>query len=347
MILAYPQVTVGGFEFPFPIMIQGLITGMTYGLLAVGLTLVYRSSRVINFAHGSIGAFGATILGVVVGGNRLPYWIVLPFALAISAAFGSILETGVVRRLRRAPKLMTVIATLGFGEALVLIQFVISGQAHAGYDYPQPPGLPPLNLFGLRVVPAYTAMLVLTPPLILALTLFLRRSRLGIAIRGAADNPDAAYVAGIPAARMSGIAWAIAGALAAFTAVLIFPTQGFVTAATFGPSLLLRALAAAVIARLDSLPIAFVAGVAVGEVEQLLLWNTRTGGTVDATLFVLILLGLLLQPKVGGRLEERSGIKSKSSGRGSFITVLGLRPNSTSIACSLASKPSGVSPGYG
>lgn len=305
-MVAIPGITVLGFDFPLPIIVQGLITGMTYGLLAVGLTLVYRSSRVINFAHGSIGAFGATVLGVVVGQHDFPYWVVFPFALVISALLGAALETGVVRRLRRAPKLMTVIATLGFGEALVLLQFVISGQARAAYDFPQPPGLPPIDLFGLRVVPAYTAMLVLTPPLIIALTLFLRRSRLGISIRGAADNSDAAYLAGIPASRMSGIAWAISGGLSAFTAVLVFPTQGFVTAGTFGPSLLLRALAAAVIARLDSLPVAFIAGMAVGEVEQLLLWNTRTGGTVDAALFILILFGLFFQPKVSGRLEERT-----------------------------------------
>ena len=141
--------------------------------------------------------------------------------------------------------------------------------------------------------------------LVLALTLFLRRTRYGIAIRGSADNPDAARMAGVAAGRMSTLSWAIAGAVSAFTAILIFPTRGFVTVESLGPSLLLRALVAAVIARMRSLPIALGAGVAVGILEQELLWNFSGGGLVEAALFVIVLLALLVQPRHGGREEEK------------------------------------------
>jgi ABC-type branched-subunit amino acid transport system ATPase component/ABC-type branched-subunit amino acid transport system permease subunit len=104
---------------------------------------------------------------------------------------------------------------------------------------------------------------------------------------------------------MSTLTWAIAGALSAFTAIMIFPTQSFLSAEAFGPDLLLRALAAAVIARMTSLPVALVAGIAVGEIEALLYWNYPAAGPVDAILFVLIVVGLLVQPAVAGRRGQQ------------------------------------------
>ena len=126
----------------------------------------------------------------------------------------------------------------------------MNAQAGAARLFPQPPGFPEFDVGPLRVTRAYSGMLILTPILVVGLTIFLRRSRYGIAIRGSADNPDAARMAGVSAGRMSTLSWAIAGAVSAFTAILIFPTRGFVTVESLGPSLLLRALVAAVIARM-------------------------------------------------------------------------------------------------
>ncbi len=299
------MIDIFGFEITGPVLLLGTITGITYGLLAVGLVLVFRSNRLINFAHGEIGALGAAVLGVAVVEWDLPYWVAFPGALALSAAVGAGAEIAVVRRLRNVPNLMSIVATLGIAQFLLLFSFVLNEQARAGSTYPQPSGFPSFDVGALRVTPAYFGMLVLTPVLVVALTLFLRRSRYGIGIRGSADNPDAARMAGVSAGRMSTLSWAIAGAVSAFTAILIFPTRGFITGETLGPSLLLRALAAAVIARMRSLPVALGAGVAVGILEQEMLWNFTGGGLVEAALFVIILLALVLQPRYGGREEEK------------------------------------------
>ncbi|MEX2539393.1 MAG: hypothetical protein WD646_12165, partial [Actinomycetota bacterium] len=299
------MISIAGFEFTGPVLLLGTITGITYGLLAVGLVLVFRSNRLINFAHGEIGALGAAAMGVAVVEWHIPYWVALPGALALAAAVGATAEVAVVRRLRNVPNLMSIVATLGVAQFLLLFSFIINEQARAGQLYPQPSGFPSFDVGALRVTPAYFGMLVLTPVLVIALTLFLRKSRFGIAIRGSADNADAARMAGVSAGRMSTLSWAIAGAVSAFTAILIFPTRGFITGETLGPSLLLRALAAAVIARMRSLPIALAAGVGVGILEQELLWNFTGGGLVEAALFVAILLALLLQPRATGREEEK------------------------------------------
>ena len=297
--------TIFGFEINGPLIVLGLITGMTYGILAVGLVFVHRSSRIVNFAHGQIGAFGAALLGLAVVEWNVPYWFALAGALLAAAGVGALAETAAIRRLRNAPKLMSIVATLGIAQFLAVFAFVINAQAKAGIVFPQPPGLPRFNVGALLVTPAYSGMLFLSPVVVLGLWLFLRRSRLGLGIRGAADDPDAARLAGVSAGRMSSVAWAIAGALSCFTAVLVLPTQGFVAADTFGPTLLLRALVPAVIARMSSLPVALLAGLGVGVLEQEVIWNYPRGGVSDLVLFVVMLSALLLQRRQGSRETER------------------------------------------
>src|ERR1041384_8759645 len=75
-----------GFSIPLPVIVLGAIVGLTYGLLAVGLVLVYRTNRVVNFAHGEIGAFGAAFFGLAVIRWHVPYWVAFPFGLAIGGA---------------------------------------------------------------------------------------------------------------------------------------------------------------------------------------------------------------------------------------------------------------------
>jgi ABC-type branched-subunit amino acid transport system ATPase component/ABC-type branched-subunit amino acid transport system permease subunit len=193
---------------------------------------------------------------------------------------------------------------------------VINSTASAGSLFPEPSFLPVFNVGALRVTPAYSGMLILSPLFVLAIALFLKRSRFGLAMRAAAANPEAARMAGIFAGRMSSLAWAIAGALSAFTAILTQPTQGFTGADSFGPALLLRAMTGAVVARMQSLPMALGAGIGLGILEQILLWNYPRSGLVEVTLFVIILAVLMLQRQRGGRDEEK----------GSWAAVQALRP---------------------
>jgi len=298
---------LGHLQFPFPVLLLGLITGMTYGILAVGLVLIYRSNRIINFAHGEIGAFAAAVLGVTVTRWHVPYWVAFPVALIIAGAVGGLSEVVVIRRLRNAPPVMSIVGTLGLAQFLLLFSLVVNNQASAGRLFPQPAFLPEFDVGALRVTRAYSAMLFLTPLVVIALVWFLRKGRSGLGIRAAAANPEAARLSGVFAARMSTLAWAIAGAVSAFTAILVLPTRGFANAQFLGPGLLLRALAAAVVARMVSLPIALAAGLAVGVVEQLLLWNYPRGGLVEAVLFVALMGVLLFQRRRGLARDEEKG----------------------------------------
>ncbi len=307
---------VGSFQIPVAVLVLGLLIGLTYGLLSVGLVLVFRTNRIINFAHGEIGAFAGTVVGTLVLKGHVPYWVAFPLGLAIGAIVGAAVEVVVVRRLRRAPRVMSIVATLGVATVLLGFEFLISPQARAGSVFPQPPGLPSFAVGKLIVSPTYSAMLIFTPIVVAGLASFLRWSRFGRALRASSINTDAARLAGIYASRMSTLAWMIAGAIAAFTAMLVLPTYGFTGAESFGPSAVLRALAPAVLARMSNLPVALAGGIVIGEVEQLTLWNYSNGSVLDLVLFVFILGALLLQPRFAGRGEEK----------GSWTAVQGWRP---------------------
>jgi len=292
-------------DAPFPVVLLGIIVGMTYGLLSVGLVIVYRTNKIINFAHGQLGAFASAFFGLCAVRWHIPYWLAFPIALAVAAVVSSAAEVGVVRRLRNAPKLMSVVATLGVGQLLVVLGMIINSKASLGGSFPMPPGLPVFDVGALHVTQAYSGMLLLSPVLVIAIAVFLRVSKYGLAMRAAAANPEAARMAGIFSSRMSSLAWAMAGMLSAFSAIMTQPVQGFIVGDSFGPGLLLRAMAGAVLARMTSLPIAMTAGIGLGVFEQVLLWNYPINGLLQVALFVIILVALLLQTQKGGRDEDK------------------------------------------
>jgi ABC-type branched-subunit amino acid transport system ATPase component/ABC-type branched-subunit amino acid transport system permease subunit len=305
----------GHWEAPLPTALLGVVIGMTYGLLAVGLVLIYRTNRIINFAHAQIGAFASAFFGIEVLRWHIPYWVAFLPALLVAAATGAIAEAAVVRRLRKAPPVMSVVATLGVGQFLVLFAFAINNQAGVGSKFPKPTFLPEFHVGALYITSAYFGMLLLSPLVVVGIGLFLKFSRYGLGIRVSASNPEAARMSGIFASRMSSLAWGIAGALAAFSAILTQPSQ-ISNGASFGPNLLLIALTGAVLARMQSLPRAMLAGVVIGVTEQLLLWNTAQPGLVQLASFIAIISALLLQRQRVGRAEEK----------GSWATVQAARP---------------------
>ena len=296
--------TVGGYDFTGPVMLLGAMTGLGYALLGIGLVLTYRSSRVINFAHGAVGLFAAALFAVVVGRYRVPYLLGFPAAVLAGGLIGAGLHAGIVRRLDAAPRVLAMVATLGIGEALLLLALSFTSGGLGGRNFPLPTLFPDFDLGPLFVGPSVTALMVLTPVVLTALGLFLWRSRYGIAMRGAASNPDAATLAGAAPANMAMLAWGLAGAIATFSALLVLPSRGVVTPDSLGPGFLLRGLAAAALARFASLPVTFAAGVGLGVMEAVFASNTEAAGAFEVAMFVLVFVGVGLQSFRRGREPE-------------------------------------------
>ena len=295
---------MGSFDISGPLLLLGTIFGLGYALLGVGLVLAYRSSGFINFAHGSIGLVAASMMSVVVNYFGVPYWLGFVGALIVAALIAAGIEAFVVRKLAAAPKVLSMVATLGGAEALLLLALAFSDGGLGGGSFPQPPGFPQFDLT-VFVSPSATALLCLSPLVVGGLYWFLQRSRFGLAIRGAAANPDSATLAGVDPRNMSMLSWALAGGIAAFAAMLIIPNQSTVTADALGPDFIIRGLAVAALARFASLPTALLAGLGIGLVEQILASNPEATGWFEVALFLLILVGVALQVRGGRELPER------------------------------------------
>jgi ABC-type branched-subunit amino acid transport system ATPase component/ABC-type branched-subunit amino acid transport system permease subunit len=293
------EVPVIGLELPVEIIVLGLITGVTYGLLGMGLALVYRTSRVINFAHGEIGALPAILLAVLVVNQGWSYWLVLPLALLLAASLGGLTERTVIRRLSGAPRLNVLVATIGVSQVLLVCSILVPREGElASRGFPVP--ISWSFTVGTYVVsPGQVLILLIAPVAVLAITWFLVRTRLGLASRAAAENQDAALLSGVPVHRVSLTIWSMAGLLAGVSAILVGPTQPVLTQVALGPSLMVRALAAALIGRLVSLPLAFVGGVALGVIESTVSFNYPTGGTLELVLFLVIIAILLFRRGLG------------------------------------------------
>jgi len=91
----------------------GTVRGMIIALIAMGIVLVYRSTRVINFAVGDLGVPATGLLAIMVGIHHWPYWVALPTALVVGAASGAVVELAVIRRLFKAPRVIVLVATIG------------------------------------------------------------------------------------------------------------------------------------------------------------------------------------------------------------------------------------------
>ncbi len=278
-------------------LVTGALTGLAYGVLAVGVLLIHRATGIINLAQAETGSIAAAVLAKLVIDAGVPWAVALPIALAVGALTGVVIEAVVIRRLSKASSVVALVATIGVAQVLLLGRAAVPAVSHVSL-FPTPLDRT-LHLGSVTLRSEHFLALALLPAAVVGLSLFLDRTPTGLAIRAVADDPDAAQLAGISTRRVAAVVWGLAGALAALTAVLVAPLRGEqvgrLDATSLGAGLLLRALAAGLAGRLRSLPLALLGGIAVGVVEASLLFDGFSPGTVEAVLFAAVLGLVLLQ----------------------------------------------------
>jgi len=279
--------------------ITGTVQGSIYGLLGLGLVLLYKSNRIFNFAQGEFGTVAAFVVAALLTGRgifpQVPYVLAIPIALAVGVLLGLIVERLVVRPLFSQPKVTLVVATAGVALLLVSLELFVIG-VNGEQVRPIVAG-DLLNTGGLRVT--YQQLIVVLVLVVLAVlaALFFSRTRTGTAIIAVSQEPTATSLVGISVNRVSAITWGMAGGLGAIAGILLAPTTiiapGFMTAATLIP-----AFTAAVLGGISSLPGAFVGGVVIGVIEQFgarIPTEVVPGGN-SVVVFAVLLLVLLVRP---------------------------------------------------
>lgn len=282
--------------------IAGAIQGAIYGLLGLGLVLLYKGNRIFNFAQAEFGSVAALMVFASLQGSRfLPKMSYLPaivVGLTVGTLFALATERLVIRPLFHQPKVTIVVATAGVALLAISVSLFFQG--------PNPITLRPIvagdlvNSGGLRITNQQVVSLGVLAVLAVASVLFFSRTRTGLAVLAVSQEPTATSLVGISVNRISALTWGIAGFLGATAGILLgggsTVAPGFLTV-----SALIPAFTAAVFGGITSLPGAFVGGIVIGIVERLAAVNLQGSAIpgADSLAVFLMLLGVLLLRPAG------------------------------------------------
>jgi branched-chain amino acid transport system permease protein len=302
-------------------LVNGLVLGSMYALVALGYTMVYGIVNLINFAHGDVMMVGAMtsysmfrFLHAVTPG--MPWPLVLAIALvaamAVCGTLNFFIERLAYRRLRNAPKLAPLVTAIGMSILLETLAMVVWGR-----DYKVFPEMFPnrvINMDGVVITQVQIAILVVTVLLLVGLTVLINHTRLGRAMRATAENPRVASLMGVNPNLVISAAFVIGAVLAAIAGVMWyanFSTANFYMGFTPG----LKAFTAAVLGGIGNMGGAMVGGVLLGVIEVL---GAGYIGTVthgmfgsnyqDIFAFIVLILVLTLRPQglLGERVADRA-----------------------------------------
>jgi len=274
----------------------GLISGLVVGLIALAIVIVYRANRIINFAAADMGSAPATLAFLCFAAWGWPWWLVSLLGLPVAALVGVVVEFAFLRRFARAPRLIATVATIGVAQIFIFLSILmptwfpdtdassfpalVSGQITIGNA-----------VFGgadLNVV-------ILVPIVLVGLVAFFRFSVTGVAIRAAAERADRASLLGIPVRRLQMVVWGLAGLLAYLAIWLRSGYQVQNLGGALDPTLLLTALGAAVIGRMERMPTVVLAAIGLNIVDSAAFTHYSSPAYGAAIRAAIIAVALLVQ----------------------------------------------------
>lgn len=299
---------------PNPFITLGIMNGAVFGLVALGLVLVYKGTRVFNFAQGEFGTLAAYFLFLGINNWGIPYGFAIPIAIVLTVVIGLVLERVVVRPLMNAPRINLLVATIAAALAFIGIEIlvyrveprsldpVIAATDAAG----NPNGI---TIFDLPIEPQRLIALGVLLALGALLAWFFSKTDLGLAVLATSQDAFATRVVGIGVERMSRFIWGSAALLGAIAGILYVPLTGALTPAVMTTNILIPAFTGAVLGGMTSLPGAFVGGIVIGVVQSVGLWagghftlgdkalQEVIPGVEQVTIMVVLLAVLLARPQ--------------------------------------------------
>lgn len=274
-----------------PVLILGAITGLVYALSGAGLVVIYRSSRVINFAHGDVAAIGL-YAAYALSQAGFPYWLVAVCTLFVSTVAG--LTVGGFLSLRIASKWSVV----EVGMATIAVSFIIEGVETqltngATLAFPVLSNSTVLNFWQVGITVTDVVTIIVSLIAFGCLGIWFRFSKIGMAMRAVSENPEAARWFGVPARRLRLISWGLAGALAGLAGLFIAPL--YALSPTSLGTVVLFGFAAVVTGGFESITGALIAGLALGIITNLTAAYVSVL-LITPVMFLVMLLTLLVRP---------------------------------------------------
>lgn len=301
-------------KVPTSILLLGALFGAISSLLALGIALVWRANRIINFAAGDLGAAPvAFACALMLGSFGLNWWVAGAVGVAAAVALGFLVEVLIVRRFFKSPRLILTVATIGIAQVLTGLSlfiprwFDLSSGTVSTLPAPFQATIT-ISSYNFRGPHILAALAV--PVAFVALTALLRFTRVGIAIRASAQRADRAASLGVPVQHINTIVWVLATLLSFLALYLHAGITGPRIGSALGSTVLLRALAAAVIGRMEHMPTIAIAAIGIGVIEQAVIQHWGREAYINPVLFVVIMIALFLVPTSSGRRVDDDSVST-------------------------------------
>ena len=284
-------------------LISGLSLGSIYALIALGYTMVYGIAKMLNFAHGDIIMVGAYAVITAVFTMGLPPFIAILISIALCALLGMVIEFLAYRPLRQAQPLAVLITAIGVSYLLQNLALLIYGSEQKAF--PTIVALPTVHIGGVYIDGITLATLVVTAVIMVALSLFINKTRMGKAMRAVSEDKEAAELMGISVNRTITVTFAIGSALAGVAAIFYGAAYTYIRPTT-GAMPGIKAFTAAVFGGIGSIPGAMLGGILLGVIEQLSKTYISTLWA-DAIVFGVLVVVLVVKPTglLGKKISEK------------------------------------------
>ena len=283
--------------------ISGLSLGSIYALIALGYTMVYGIAKMLNFAHGDVIMVGAFAVIVTVNSLGLPAVVSVLASVLICVLMGVTIEKIAYKPLRSSPPLSVLITAIGVSYFLQSLALLIFGSTQK--SFPKVFNMEPITVGELTVKGESIETLIVTTVIMIALTLFINKTKMGKAMRAVSEDRAAAELMGISVNRTITVTFAIGSALAAVAGLFYGATYGFIGPYT-GSMPGIKAFVAAVFGGIGSIPGAMLGGILLGIIENLAKAYISTELS-DAIVFGVLVLVLCLKPTglLGKKINEK------------------------------------------
>jgi branched-chain amino acid transport system permease protein len=293
------------FQVPAGAWVRGVVIGMLTALLAIGLALVYRATRIVNFAQADLGFLPVSlVIGLVVFWDW-PWGIGVVAGLLGAVVLGAVVEFAFIRRFRHASRLVLTVATIGITQLLAVGALLMPrwwGQRPTSQRIPAP--FDATVTIGTFVLGANDLIALVAAPLAMAaVAIFLDRTRLGTAIRATAERSDRAAMLGIPVSRLATLTWVVASVLSFIALFLRAGILGVPWGTAIGATALVPAIAALAIGQLRDLPAIAVTAIALGVLEYGVAWNASSPLLVTPIIGAAVFVTLLARHVQVGRAD--------------------------------------------
>jgi len=289
---------------PLGVVVLGVAFGLVNALGAVGIVLVHRAGGYLNLAQAAVGSVAATLAFRLVVIRDWNWYTAVVVGLLAAAALSVLCELLFLQRLFAAPRLVVTVATIGIAQVCasvgIALTNVVSTRGQIVFDVPSPPFDLVLTLGPVRFDSAFLLVFAVAPPL-LALVVLGARSRYGSVLRASAENPDRARLLGISVRTVSTGVWLVAGLLGGVAALLSTPITNVGLGSGMAPSVLLLALAPAMIAGLDDLGVAVAAAISLGVLEQALAFSYPRSSPGEIAIVLAVAVALVVRRDRLGR----------------------------------------------